>query len=569
MNNRVKPISLSKKIQGTNSMKEIVKQNQFTNELLRICISRAEELAIIKAISERKSGKLRMQIKLAEKTLLEAEYKEEWRLTKEDSILAMLAFTKFEAQPSKKQLEKISRKMMRINMQFEDDITESEKNLSEIHVNSLMNTKICAENTYFSYDDNGETLVTVPQGNINVISLKEQYSKVMKILESCLYGDNINVYNLFSHCVNYGRQIFDCEVKRQKITIEQGMTGTVPLSVFITSKSNSNLNNTKKMLSPIRKQPQLPECNWTNSMFKMMMDQNAEISKGIKNFISEYNLRHSSGSLSKDFDSQEDKSIYKAQRAKTYEERPPVNPGKCETYPSIIISSRNRSKQSKNLFMTCHQYFEESSTLEQRINLIHSCILIQRSFRNYKERVYTSAIIIIQKNVRMFLTKKKLFLEKISKFRRIYFWERLKHWYPLLVNKIRERKSQRPLKDYSPYAYHILTIQRISRGYIERKLKLPWKIRFKFLLDRKINFINYTRKQAMWRSCFKDEEELFSSTQNINESMNPYKAQLDDRTNKKDEKELIEVIHNFEKTKMESRKRSLMKARSKRIMLID
>lgn len=77
MNNRNKPISLSKKVQGSNYMKEIVKQNQFTNELLRICISRAEELAVIKAISEKKTGRLRMQIKLAEKTLLEAEYKEE------------------------------------------------------------------------------------------------------------------------------------------------------------------------------------------------------------------------------------------------------------------------------------------------------------------------------------------------------------------------------------------------------------------------------------------------------------------------------------------------------------
>lgn len=151
--------------------------------------------------------------------------------------------------------------MFRINMQFDEEISENELSLSEVQVNNIMNTKIGPENTYFNFGENGESTVTVPQGSMNPSLCRELFSKSVKILEACLYGENINVYNLFAHCVAYGRMIFDTEVKKQRASIEQGMTGTIPLSVFITSKSNTNLSSTKKVVSPMRKQFQLPECN--------------------------------------------------------------------------------------------------------------------------------------------------------------------------------------------------------------------------------------------------------------------------------------------------------------------
>lgn len=53
-------------------------------------------------------------------------------------------------------------------MQFEDDPTEEDLNLSEIHVQNLMNVKIGPENTFMTYNERGETYVSVPQGSVNV-----------------------------------------------------------------------------------------------------------------------------------------------------------------------------------------------------------------------------------------------------------------------------------------------------------------------------------------------------------------------------------------------------------------
>ena len=77
MSNKKNSISLTKKVQKSLPMKEIFQQNQLTTEILRSIISRSEDIVILKSISDRKTGKLRLQSAFAEKTLEEVENKED------------------------------------------------------------------------------------------------------------------------------------------------------------------------------------------------------------------------------------------------------------------------------------------------------------------------------------------------------------------------------------------------------------------------------------------------------------------------------------------------------------
>ena len=70
-------VTNSKKTQNVCSLKELFQQSQLTAEILRIVISRSEDIAMLKSLSDRKTGKLRMQSCYAEKSLSEIEFKEE------------------------------------------------------------------------------------------------------------------------------------------------------------------------------------------------------------------------------------------------------------------------------------------------------------------------------------------------------------------------------------------------------------------------------------------------------------------------------------------------------------
>ena len=96
---------------------------------------------MLKSLSDRKTGKLRMQSCYAEKSLSEIEFKEEWRLSKEESLLLQLFTCRLDSPIQKKQLEKVTKKMIRINMQFEDYPSDKDMNLSEIHLMKIMSVK--------------------------------------------------------------------------------------------------------------------------------------------------------------------------------------------------------------------------------------------------------------------------------------------------------------------------------------------------------------------------------------------------------------------------------------------
>ena len=77
MSNKNKLVTNSKKSQNVNNLKEIFQQGQLTTEILRIVISRSEDIAMLKSLSDRKIGKLRVQSVYAEKSISEIEFKEE------------------------------------------------------------------------------------------------------------------------------------------------------------------------------------------------------------------------------------------------------------------------------------------------------------------------------------------------------------------------------------------------------------------------------------------------------------------------------------------------------------
>ena len=208
-------VTNSKKTQNVCSLKELFQQSQLTAEILRIVISRSEDIAMLKSLSDRKTGKLRMQSCYAEKSLSEIEFKEEWRLSKEESLLLQLFTCRLDSPIQKKQLEKVTKKMIRINMQFEDDPSDKDMNLSEIHLMKIMSVKISQENTIINYNEKGQPIISLPTLSITGSYWRENFSIANKLLEGCLNGEIVNPYSAMSLCVKQSRNLYNIEICNQ------------------------------------------------------------------------------------------------------------------------------------------------------------------------------------------------------------------------------------------------------------------------------------------------------------------------------------------------------------------
>lgn len=196
----------------------------------------------------------------------------------------------------------------------------------------------------------------------------------------------------------------------------------------------------------------------------MLIDQNSEIERGIKGYLAEYKMRHLHSNMSNGNFRNEEKERYKAQRAKTYEEKPPVNPSNLYEFNGILLSTRVRFTKFRKLYNVDHPYFDKSLALEQKIKIIHSSIVIQNAYRNYRDDTVVEAAIVIQKNIRRFLAERVLIHLKIQKVRKIYYLKRLEHWFLLLANKFREKKSEFLKRDYRKLDGAIVKIQSLARG---------------------------------------------------------------------------------------------------------
>jgi hypothetical protein len=116
---------------------------------------------------------------LAERTLEEIEIREEWRVAREDRILESLADVKYDTIVQRKSIEKISRKMLRTSMQYEQLPTYTDLNHPEIHLQNIMNGRIGSDSQYVLVSD-------FKRPTISVGAWKDTISKNVKILEGLL-----------------------------------------------------------------------------------------------------------------------------------------------------------------------------------------------------------------------------------------------------------------------------------------------------------------------------------------------------------------------------------------------
>ena len=572
MSIKTKSISLSKKTGSSLPLKEIFQQNTLTTELLRLIIARSDDICILKAISDRKTGKLRLQSAFAEKTLQEIEFKEEWRFNREENILNLLINAKLEAHLHKKQFEKLVKKMLKVNTQFDDDPTESDMNLSEIHVQKIMNMKIGPENTSIAYNDKGQACVTVPSASVPTSLWKESICQSVKLLEAFLSGDVIGLYPAIYFCVKQSRSNYIVEVIRQKQAMEEGSNFLSPnIAVIITSKKSKNLiPSIKKSVSPARKINVLPEPDYMITLSKMFLNMNSDIDKSIKGFAISYFERNDN---EKTRVAKIRNMMEKAMRLRSYEKYSAVSPWLHNTsnYPlNTVRTITNFQIMPQILFDLENPYFDEGRTFADRIKMIHSCIVIQKYFMMKKKKVLEKNAVHIQKYLRGFLGRKIALMKRTTSFRKMYYWERLKHWYPLFVNKLREKRSVVPEnEDYSSRLDKIIFIQSVIRGVFTRKIQIFWKREFfKIrLLKTEVNF--FVKKQQLWVASLTNEDLAFCYSKSSEEDISSFIEQNESKSRRKEEKSISEILRVKEKAEAEVRKKFLQSSKIDRIKALE
>ncbi|OMJ80393.1 hypothetical protein SteCoe_19345 [Stentor coeruleus] len=570
MSNKMKSAPTSKKPQNTLPMKEIFQQNQLATEILRLVVSRSEDIAILKSISDRKTGKLRLQSSFAEKTVQEIESKEEWRISKEELVLCQLINAKLETILHKKQFEKLAKKMLKINSQFDEDPTENDMNLSEIHVQKIMNVKVGPENTIITYNEKGQSIVTVPSATVSISVWHECHSQSIKLLEGFLSGEVFSLYPSIYFCVKHSRNNLQNEINRQKQAIEEGASFLTPnIAVIITSKKSKNmLPSIKQGVNQVRKTCLLPEPDFITPLFRMFMDMNSDIDKSIKNHIITYAERNSEDKIrlgkTKDL-------VEKTIRIRNYEKFSAVNPWVSEIpkFPLNTVRTLQRLQiMPQILFDLENPYFDESRSLADRIKLIHSCIVVQNYFREKKQRLMIRKAIILQKWIRGFLGRKKALLIRTFAFRKVYYWEKLRNWYPLLVNNFRISKNPFNLIDHSNHIRQIIVIQKFVRRWIAKK-ESKWKKVFYKIRKNKENEKFYMKKQKLWLAGSTNEEMAFSYSTSSEDDIISFIAQNESKQRRHDEKSVIELVKIKEKAEFDIRKKLLGQAKVDRIKALE
>ncbi|OMJ81777.1 hypothetical protein SteCoe_17659 [Stentor coeruleus] len=502
-------------------MKELVQQNHHIGELSRIIISRSEDIAILKSLSDRKTGKLRVQTFYAEKTISESEFKEECRYSKEESLLSGLQGYKIDSIIQKKQLEKISKKILRINLQFEDEPSDSDLNLSEIHVQKVMSVRVNQENTLININDKGQAYVNLPTLTVNPQTWRENYSSIVKALDCCLLGEILNPYLPMFLCVKHSRGLYLNEISRQKHAIVEGLSSLSPnIAVMITNKKSKSTIPQKKSLSPIKKTQPLPEPDYLEPFVKMMLNMNAEVEKNIKTFRGNYYERNAEGI---ERIGRNKNPVLKALRARNYEKFSAVNPwakSQNNYMLSTVKTLKSLHMQPEVLFDLQNMYFDENLNLPDRIKVIHSCLIIQNTYKLKRQRELIKKVIIIQKFIRGFLARKKALFVKFAGFRKVYYLQRLKHWYPLMVNKRREHKLKFSGKDYSIFYQKIVMIQKVIKGFLARHNVVYWKKEFRRIKEKRSFEKIYEIKQNLWKVCFEYEQLALRQSGICNYDMN-------------------------------------------------
>jgi len=556
------------------STKESLQQNQTISELLRSVISRSEDINLLRTISEKKTNRLKLQSVMAEKTILEAEYKEEWRACREDTILTHLANLRFDSPVQKKYwlyrlLEKIAKKMLRVSLSVEDDLTDRELNLSEVHVNMIMNVKIGPDTTYWTTNDQGRAMLNLPPSAISHSAIREQMSKVVRVIESCLYGDVVNVHLVLIHCVNYSRECFHNELARQKLALEQGLGPTPNISVFVTNKRNKTALPTPKKGGTLKKYNlAYDEDEWMDNLYKNMLEQNSDISRNLKKWSDAFRSKYPSCEIhhQKLSRAHTGSVLMKLLRARNFEKNAPVNPNSLDPI-SVRPSNFNLlwvPNLNKMIFDLDSEFFDEDKDIPERIRIIHACHVIQSSMRRYRKKKLEDSVIKIQRQMRMKFFRNAIFQRKLAPFKRMYLLGRLKHWLRFVVRKRRESRcpASRPIHYFYSEYYKICKIQGMIRSYLEKK-RLFWRVVFNNLKNRNKHHVKYKEKQILWSSSLNIESAALKNSQSVQEMLEILRTE----SNPSEPETAFEIV-SFESAEMQYRDHMMINLKEDRHNLL-
>jgi hypothetical protein len=390
---------------------------------------------------------------------------------------------------------------------LEDD-AEPLCNMSEVHLQRIMSTKIGPENPYIIRDERGQAQGGLVYASLAVV--KENVSKPAKMLESCLYSDSVSPQYVMAYFVQNSRQVLQTEVSRQQTALE-GNYGVVSVMMNKQRKSKTCLPPIRKSSAPgLKRSSGGAESEWKMNLVRMLLDRNANIDRCIKQFAKEYRERHplslaapqgklgmKSGSV----------HVAKSIRARNYEKKSTAVSLK-DTHTMLKL------QEMPGIFCDVdNPYFDESSSIAQRIKAIHSCIIIQRAFLSSKYAKVRKAAIKIQSVWRGFRTRRDALYRKVASFRRAYFSGRLRHWLPLLANKFRERKETRHFDagKYVAYVSYIRRIQAVARGYLARKAT-ALRRRVRSLHKKPESVATYSLKRKFWRATVELEARTLANS---------------------------------------------------------
>jgi hypothetical protein len=469
-------------------MKEVPQYHLFTTELLRSVLARSDDITLLRTLVERKASKAKFAV-YCEKATLEAEAREEQRSVKENEILNYFSTARIDSSVQKKylshrQLENIARKLLSISAQFEsDDVGFS--NPSEQHVYMVMSEKL------------GEEPEEPCSARDSPTKLRPAVSSKSKILESCLFGESVSVALVLSHCVSSSREAFSMEICKCRKLASVDQMGALPkISVVVNPKMSVELS----------KKGNWGSNEWMKNMVLMLMNKNIGLLMKMQQFKEEATQRLHSFSEPSLPPSVEDLDR-KLTRARSYEASGPFS-------PVLLPSAFPRQLCHYLLFDIDNAYFESSHNLEERIRTTHSVLTIQHSYKQYVQLKKQEALRHVANSIALHQALRTCHFLKRNRTRlRVALW-RLRHWYPVLVNRWRERKDK---KNYSAVSYQglrfeIVDIQRLARGFLTRKRKLCPK-------KRKHISSAYEWKTFQWRYIFTETADTLAAYRELSQQL--------------------------------------------------
>lgn len=544
MPKKVKVAVKEKKQKVGNSFKEILQQNQIVSELLKTVSARADDANKIYLIIESFKDPQKFDLQVTKSALIELESKELSRLIEEDALLAQLKSSKLEASFHKKKFETTIKKMMLINSKFEEKPSKNLLGATEIHLHKIMKAKIFEESSKQTLGKKSSN------SEISESLWYENYSKSMRILDCMLIGEVIDIYSPVLYCIRSNRTVFEqlyekvyCslrsteEIKQEDLNANMLIENSVKIEI---NNANSGINATEADLS----------------LLNMFEGFNQKIQKAIKSFVSKCSQ---TDWITLPKTPRPRNHTEKSIRNKNYKLKSPINPHSPPT----------KSKSQKKLFDPQNPYFKSPTPLPEVILITHSCIVIQRFIKYRKFKKFTSKSIIIQKWIRGFLARKKFFLHKTEKFRKIFASARIKHWLSLLANKIREKKSSINPQNYHKYLKQILTIQKFAKGFLARTKIVYWKKVFSQLKSRKTDKILYLQKQKLWKCSFLNEDSALFNTKTAEEDLSSFIAQLESKAKKPTKAAVEDLVKGYLKNDSDMRTSYFIKGRQDRLRVFE